>query len=35
MDVTVANDAALFRALALSKATDWQRIALHPLPVED
>jgi hypothetical protein len=34
--VTVANDdAALFRALALSKATGWQRIALHPLPVED
>ncbi len=35
-DVTVANDdAAHYRALALSKATGWHRIALNPLPVED
>ena len=35
-DVTVANDdAAHYRALALSKATGWHRIALDPLPVED
>lgn len=28
------DDAAHYRALALSKATGWHRIALHPLPVE-
>jgi hypothetical protein len=34
-DVTVANDdAAHYRALALSKATGWHRIALDPLPVD-
>lgn len=35
-DETVANDdAEHYRALALSKATGWHRIALHPLPVGD
>ena len=35
-DETVANDdAAHYRALALSKATGWHRIALDPLPVDD
>lgn len=34
-DETVANeDAAEYRALALSKATGWQRIALDPLPID-
>ena len=34
-DETVANDdAAHYRALALSRATGWHRIALHPLPVD-
>jgi hypothetical protein len=34
-DETVANDdAAHYRALALSKATGWHRIALDPLPVD-
>ena len=36
VDETVANDdAEHYRALALSKATGWHRIALHPLPVDD
>ena len=35
-DEAVANDdAAHYRALALSKATGWHRIALDPLPIED
>jgi hypothetical protein len=35
-DESVANDdAAHYRALALSKATGWHRIALNPLPVDD
>lgn len=34
-DETVANeDAAEYRALALSKATGWHRIALDPLPID-
>jgi hypothetical protein len=35
-DETVArDDAESYRALALSKATGWHRIALHPLPIGD
>ncbi len=35
-DETVANDdAGHYRALALSKATGWHRIALDPLPADD
>ena len=35
-DETVASDdAAHYRVLALSRATGWHRIALHPLPVDD
>jgi hypothetical protein len=35
-DETVANDdAASYRALALSKATGWDRIGLNPFPVDD
>ncbi len=35
-DETVANDdAASYKALALSKATGWHRIALNPLPAGD
>lgn len=35
-DETVANDDARhYRALALSKATGWHRIALNPLPLDD
>ena len=30
-----AEDAAYYRTLALSKATRWDRIALHPVPVAD
>lgn len=29
------DDAAQYRALALSKATGWHRVALHPLPIAD
>lgn len=32
---SAADDAARYRALALSRATGWQRIALDPLPVDD
>jgi hypothetical protein len=35
-DETVArDDAASYKALALSKATGWHRIALNPLPAGD
>jgi hypothetical protein len=35
-DATVASDdAAHYRALALSRATGWHRIALDPLPIDD
>jgi hypothetical protein len=30
-----AEDAAYYRTLALSKATRWDHIALHPFPVTD
>ncbi len=33
-DAVAADDAAHYRALALSKATGWHRIALDPLPID-
>ncbi len=33
--VVARDDAAQYRALALSKATGWDRIALNPFPVGD
>ncbi|MGE0811766.1 MAG: clostripain-related cysteine peptidase [Vicinamibacterales bacterium] len=34
-ETVAADDAAHYRALALSRATGWHRIALDPLPVDD